>query len=358
MESKDATASAAEQCDSSPPLPGQPARIADSDHSLHDSEPSDHCDDDNPDLQRALVNSAHSDGCGSEAALILTRSKAAVDRLVADSSDGINPLPRWVAGWNNGWDADRKTGNFLKRTLVAEKPGDGTGKHAGEDAFIPFVATKAEQILIRGELDAEVATETLKPQGLFPILTRSGKAIGTININKINAWSHNDKYQEVVFALDAAKEQGVVIPEPCIARLGCCCFTKSLRRWDLGYSNFDTVVPGATIFVQSLFVSNSYACDASRQTQAFPKHPTILEPITMDRTEENPGALTISVKTSTGASVVEGKIRDRWPCCCGVVGGSGCCMVGRMACGFMCSFGLCPLLKLLCASTSCAHSLN
>ena len=291
--------------------------------------------------------SAQSDA--DDVGMPLTRSKAPADCLVADSDGSVKELPRWVAGWDDGWDTSTKTGFYLQRMLVAGKPGDGTGKHAGELAYIPFVATKAEQILIRGELDAEVAAETLKHQGLFPVLSRTGKAIGTININMIDAWSHNDKYQEIVFAVDAAEEEGVVVPEPCGKRRGCCCCTKNLQRWDLGYINFG-VVPGAVMFVHSLFVSNSYACDASRQTQAFPKHPTIVDPIKMEETAETPGKLNISVTTPSGAKVVEGEIQDRWPCCCGICGGSGCCMIGRMAFGFMCTFGFCPLAKLLCAS--------
>ena len=345
-------------------LPGQPARPdRETDREAErqtEGEDSSVESDDALVHPRASVGSDRSDASSYVGqGLTMTRSRAPADQLVADSTEGICKLPRWVAGWDDGWSPAKRTGYYLQRTLVGGKPGDGTGKHMGEPAYIPFVASKAEQVLIRGELDADVAAEALRPQGLFPILTRGGRAVGTVNINKIESWSLKEPYQEIVFALDATKEQGVVIPEPCGARLCCCCCccSQHLRRWSLGYVHFSTVVPGTTNFVHSLFVSNSFACDASRQTQAFPKHPTIVEPIVCEETQNNPGALSISV-TAGVASVVEGSIKNRWPCCCGVCGGSGCCMSGQMACGFLCSFGLCPLLKLLCSkhvSFAAAH---
>lgn len=306
---------------------------------------------------RASVDTADSDASDAldHHPLTQTRSKAPLDKPVgpdeARNKHSLRPLPRWVAGWDEGFDPETGHGFYVQRTLTASKPGDGTCTNGGKLAFTPFVASAAKQILIRGEMDPVVVAEELKKQGLYPIKTRNGKAIGTINVNYVEGWIKPEKYQEIVFAVDAAKEE-TTLPEPCLLRHGWCCCAETLRRWDLAYINFDSTDFEPMMFVHSLFVSNAYACDASRQTQAFPKHPTIIDKIDELVQKEKPGKLNISVKTSNGDQIVEATIRDRWPCCCGLCGcsrASSCCMLPRMACAMLCSFGCCPLLKLLCA---------
>jgi hypothetical protein len=162
-----------------------------------------------------------------------------------------------------------------ERVYTAHKLSEFDCRHEaniGAVARTPFVATDVRQILIRGELDAQIAAEALKPHGLFPILTPSGKAIGLINWNELHKWSggtlangkpSEEAYDEVIFAIDACKTQGTVAQG----------YDKN--EWGAAYFNFHTT-PGFTFFFHTVYLSNAFSLDASRQTQAFPKHPTVM----------------------------------------------------------------------------------
>lgn len=200
----------------------------------------------------------------------------------------------------------------------------------------PFVAYSAQQqIFVRGEMDLTSATKALEPEGLFPVLTASGLAATTIICNKLHKSVVPNPYWEIMLCIDAVprKQEKSVLPS---------------SSWAHTHDIFGSI-PGERLFLHTLYVEDSFACDASRQTQAFPKHPDLCQVAFSDSN----GVIDITATTAdTKELLVSIHIEKAWPSCCGMCGlqEKGCCMLNRMACGLIQGFGICNVLGLLASS--------
>ena len=218
---------------------------------------------------------------------------------------------------------------------MTEQPGS-TGKHIGETCYTPYLASKARQIIIRGDLELGLAKEALAKEGLYPVESSPGRATATIIFNEIIESVVPRPYNEVIFTIDAVKTANVKIKP--------CCGCGVCSPWNMAYDSFGTVA-GNRHFMHTLYVDSTFACDASRQTQAIPKHPQMAD---MQFTMSS-DAVTIDINM-LGQPVLKIDAKNAWPACCGICWGRGCCMLNRMALGFFGAFGICKLLGLL---TSC-----
>lgn len=155
------------------------------------------------------------------------------------------PFPHWA----------RRKG---KRTYITHQLTDfGTGENDKATAFTPFIARDATSIILRGELDLEVAKEALKDEGLFPVIGPNGTAVGTLMVNALRKSVVDHPYNEIIFMIDAHTKPEVKTRG---FKSGCS------YPWGAAYNSFGTT-PGSIDFLHTLYVSSSFAIDASRCAQ-------------------------------------------------------------------------------------------
>ena len=216
---------------------------------------------------------------------------------------------------------------YVSHTLTSA----GTGENAGKTALTPFVAHSTTQFIIRGELDATMCTEMLAKENLYPILSPNGRAIGNIVINTLRSSVVDHPYNEIMFTVDASKK-------PNLHAAG---WDNADDPFGAAYAIFQTT-PSHTMFLHTLYVDSSFACDASRQTQAFPKH-TIIPTIDYDES-----STAINIKVSFEDDLLfKAHIQNCWPSLCGLCCGRGLCMLMRVFFNYSYNFGLCRVLGAL-----------
>jgi hypothetical protein len=216
---------------------------------------------------------------------------------------------------------------YVSHTLTSAD----TGENAGKTALTPFVAHSTTQFIIRGELDATMCTEMLAKENLYPILSPNGRAIGNIVINTLRSSVVDHPYNEIMFTVDASKK----------TNLHAAGWDNADDPFGAAYAIFQTT-PSHTMFLHTLYVDSSFACDASRQTQAFPKHTSIP---TIDYDESSTA---INIKVSFEDDLLfKAHIQNCWPSLCGLCCGRGLCMLMRVFFNYSYNFGLCRVLGAL-----------